>query len=311
MHQTIRAFLIALFIPVLLLSGCGAPLNAPIATPSVTDSLTEESFAEAVHEFVSEYGDTAFDALSSHTPALTEAELAEMTEVERLIATIPAEQNLAYDEAYCCRLESDGSLVLIMGIGQVDTVEKVQYLFPNVEIREQIGDYRLTDLNINGNCYYNACMPVSEHNGTQTPLTPTPEEQASTFQEGERYPFKLPAPGTELGIINLQYENGVEGLYISILLLGSPIEDMLSKYKEGVAELGSEFERYFVQFAAEMNEAGYKGAVYAGESAGFVSLYSYKLGTYFSVLRDAEEFASLLRELDLPAMLAGAQKAMG
>ncbi len=297
MRQNIKAFLIALLIPLLFFSGCGTPQDTPITTPSVTDSLTEESFLEAVDEFSSNYGDTVFDELSSPPPAYTEAELAEMTEAERLIATIPYEQNLAYDEAYCCRLESDGSLVLIMGIGQVDTVEKVKYLFPNVEIREQIGDYRLTELNINGNCYYNACMPVVEHN--------------STFQEGERYHVELPAPGLELGIINLQYENGEIAQYISILLLGSPHGERLSKYKEGTAELGSEFERYYVRFTAEMNDAGYNGAVYAGESAGFVSLYSFKPGTYFSALYDANEFASLLREFDLPSMLAGAQKANG
>ena len=122
MRQNARAFLIALLIPLLFLSGCTAPQDAPITTPSVTDSLTEESFLEAVDEFASKYGDTVFDELSSPPPAYTEAELAEMTETERLIATIPYEKNLAYDEAYCCRLESDGSLVLIMGIGQVDSV---------------------------------------------------------------------------------------------------------------------------------------------------------------------------------------------
>ncbi|HMM32734.1 MAG TPA: hypothetical protein PKB13_13280, partial [Clostridia bacterium] len=240
MRKNIRAFLITLLIPLLFLSGCGAPQDAPITTPSATGSLTEESFFEAVDEFVSNYGDTAFDELSSPPPDYTEAELAEMTELERLIAAIPAEQGLAYDEAYCCRLESDGSLVLIMGIGQVDTVEKVKYLFPNVEIDERIGDYTLTDIGISGDCYYSALMTVREHSGKQTLLTSTPEDfDAGTFVEGERYRFALPAPETQLYSVMLRYENGEETQIIQLRLNDSPDARVLSKYLDGATELGS------------------------------------------------------------------------
>jgi hypothetical protein len=296
-------------------SGIQEPMHSPEDVRENVDCEKVERFSQALAGFILENGDTAFAELAPEAAALTEEELAKMAETERLIATVPSEQSLAYDEAYCCRLESNGSLALVMGIGQADTAEKVNYLFPNVEIKESIGAYTLTDVSINSDCYYGALMTVWEHGGIQTLLTSAPQDfDADTFAEGERYRFALPAPGTRLNSITLQYENGEDAQILQMYLYDSPSALTLAGFTDGAQELGGEFARYSVSLAeGEGEDSGYHAAVYAGENAGYAYLLSVRMqdGLMYTVYRDAEEFASLLRELDLPAMLLGAQKAAG
>ncbi len=292
-------------------SGFAEPLHSLADTRDKVDCARIERFSEALVAFLLESGDKDFAALNAQSHGETEEGSALQKEADALLATVPAGQGLAYDEAYCCRLTSDGSLALVMGIGQVDTAEKVKYLFPGVEIPERIGAYTLSDVGVNGDCYYGGFRTVWEHNGIQT-LTDTLENfDAGTFEEGGKYSFALPAPGTRLKHITLQYKSGGETLILQMSPYESPDLTMLTGYADGADKLGGEFQGYAVGFAdGEGADGDCYGAVYAGKNGGYVYLLTVKPqeGAMCMTYRNAANFAELLRKLDLPAILAGVQK---
>ncbi|OQB20384.1 MAG: Aminopeptidase YwaD precursor [Firmicutes bacterium ADurb.Bin182] len=276
------------------------PMHSPEDVRENVDCAKVEQLAVDLAAFIGGNGDRIF--IDPDTGSMTPEEEIILAEINTLIATIPARYNLAYNEAYCCRLAADGTLELIMGIGKVDTVEKVNYLFPDVKIRERVGQYKLKEISINGEPYYGSCRDIWEHGDMQTlMLMGTPEDfKAGTFVEGEIYRFELPAPGSQLNSMVLQYSNGEESLIIQFRPYDALEPELAEVYSENAnGTLGSEFEGYITQFMKiDGITEGYKNAVYIEKETGYVYLI-----TAGNKYRSANDFAELLRELDMPAML--------
>jgi aminopeptidase YwaD len=276
------------------------PMHSPADVRENVDCAKVEQAATDLAAFIGGNGDRIF--IDPDTGSMTPEEEIILSEINTLIETIPAQYNLAYNEAYCCRLASDGSLELIMGIGKVDTVEKVNYLFPDVEISDRVGQYELKEISINSEPYYGSCRDIWEHGDIQTlMLMGTPEDfKAGTFEEGEIYRFELPAPGSQLTSMVLQYSNGEETLMVQIHPYDALEPELAEEYSENIKDiLGSEFEGYITKYMKiDSMAGGYKDAVYIGKETGYVYLI-----TAGNNYRSANDFAELLRELDMPAML--------
>lgn len=289
------------------------PVHGPADARENVDCAKVERFAIGLAAFIEENGDRAF-APDAEGSDIGQEVIDAHSEIDALLATIPAQHGLAYHEAYCCRLASDGSLVLIMGIGKVDTPEKVKYLFPDVEIPERTGAYALSDVSINGDCYYSSCRGVWERNGMQTLMDTLENFAAGTFKEGELYPFELPAPGSQLSAVTMQYSNGAETLIFQIRLNEAPDQYTAEYLEDAGAAIGDEFAGYLVGGSQGSGaDDGYCAAIYAGETGSYIYLLTVmpKDDGLHNVYRSAEEFANLLRALDMPALLAMIQGVKG
>lgn len=221
---------------------------------------------------------------------------------EELVAlgeALAGEHSLSYDQAYCHRL-SEEDMRLFLGIGDVNTPEKLNLLYPDMRPPQAIGDYALETLMINTEVYYGGVISIYESGGQQRlPSYGFSEVYPSgTFVEGEIYSFPLPAPGATLTSLNLIYANEEQRMIIQIRSREALSQENAEYLNEsGVEAFGPGFEGFVTHREDSPGDGVYSRAGYQGET-GHVTLI-----LAGGIFPGAEEFASLLTLADLPALL--------